>query len=185
MPYWQLFYHIVWSTKNREPLLTPEVESIIYGYLRNKALGLEANVYALNGYLDHTHLVASIPPKIAISKFVGQIKAVASVKYNQSRPGAAPFYWQEEFGAFSFDRKRLPYIVAYVENQKAHHANNHLIPILERDFMENALHEPTMSYGVMDETWWKEMMEMDGKPDLSGVDHSAVIYHRRIKGERA
>jgi putative transposase len=81
MPYWQLFYHIVWSTKNREPLLTPEAEPIIYGFLRNKALGLEANVYALNGYLDHTHLVASIPPKIAISKFVGQIKAVASVKY--------------------------------------------------------------------------------------------------------
>lgn len=161
MPYWQLFYHVVWSTKNREPLLTPDAEPVIYGYLRNKALGLEAIVYALNGYLDHVHLVASIPPKISVSKFVGQIKAVASVKYNQSRPGAAPFYWQEEFGAFSFDRKRLPYVVEYVENQKIHHANNHLIPILERDFMEGVLREPPALYGTTNERWWHEMSDMD------------------------
>jgi putative transposase len=161
MPYWQLFYHIVWATKNREPLLTPEAEPIIYGYLRNKALGLEANVYALNGYLDHVHIVTSIPPKIAVSKFVGQIKAVASVKYNQSRSGAAPFYWQEEFGAFSFDRKRLPNVVAYVENQKIHHANNNLIPILERDIMDDVLREPPALYNVTDKSWWREMLEME------------------------
>lgn len=47
MPYWQLFYHIVWATKNREPLLTAEVESAIYGYLFKKAIGLEANVMRL------------------------------------------------------------------------------------------------------------------------------------------
>jgi len=161
MPYWQLFYHIVWATKNREPLLTPEVEPIIHGYLRNKALGLEANVYALNGYLDHVHIVASIPPKIALSKFVGQIKAVASGKYNQSRPGVAPFYWQEEFGAFSFDRKRLPNVVAYVENQKEHHASNNLIPILERDLMDDMLRELPALYTATDAGWWREMSEME------------------------
>jgi REP element-mobilizing transposase RayT len=48
MPYWQLFYHIVWSTKDREPLLTPDVEPIIHGFLRSKAIGLEAVVFALN-----------------------------------------------------------------------------------------------------------------------------------------
>lgn len=161
MPYWQLFYHIVWSTKNREPLLTPEVEPILYRFLRNKALGLGATIYALNGYFDHVHLVASIPPKISVSKFVGQIKAVASVKYNQSHPDAAPFYWQEEFGVFSFDRKRLPYVVAYVNHQKEHHANKNLIPVLERDFTEDGLREPAAVYAATDERWWKEMLEIE------------------------
>lgn len=161
MPYWRLFYHIVWSTKNHEPLLTPEVEPIIYGFLRNKALGLDATVYALNGYFDHVHLVASIPPKISVSKFVGQVKAVASVKYNQSRPGAAPFYWQEEFGVFSFDRKRLPYVVTYVNHQKEHHANKNLIPVLERDFTEENVREPFAMYSATDERWWKEMLELE------------------------
>lgn len=63
MPYWQLFYHIVWSTKDRLPLLTPEAEPIIYGFLRGKAIGLGATLFALNGIADHVHMVAAIPPK--------------------------------------------------------------------------------------------------------------------------
>ncbi len=161
MPYWELFYHIVWATKNREPLLTLEVERIIYGFLRNKALGLEANVYAINGNLDHVHIVTSIPPKISVSKFIGQIKAVASVKYNQSKPGAARFYWQEEFGAFSFDRKRLPNFVSYVQRQKEHHAEKKIIPVLERDFVEETLRESPLIYGMAEAEWWQAMLDME------------------------
>jgi len=161
MPYWQLFYHIVWATKNREPLLTPQVEPMIHGYLHNKALDLEATVYALNGYLDHVHIVASIPPKIAVSKFVGQIKAVASVKFNQSRPNDSPFYWQEEFGIFSFDRKRLPGYVAYVERQKEHHRQGTMIPVLECDLQDKALKDETKIYGVADDEWIQELYDYD------------------------
>lgn len=46
---WQLFYHLVWATKNCEPLLTPEFEPIIYGFLCAKEIGLEARLFALNG----------------------------------------------------------------------------------------------------------------------------------------
>jgi putative transposase len=161
VPYWQLFYHIIWTTKNREPLLTPEVEPIIHDYLRNKALGLEANVFAMNGYLDHVHIVASVPPKIAISKFVGQIKAVASVKYNQSRPGNAPFHWQEEFGVFSFDQKRLSNFVAYVRWQKEHHAEKKIIPALERDTEDEIIREPLSVYGAAETDWWQAMLDME------------------------
>ena len=67
MPYWQTFYHIVWATKNREPLITPDVEAMIYGLIRSKAIGLGGTVFALNGMSEHVHLVASIPPAIAVS----------------------------------------------------------------------------------------------------------------------
>lgn len=77
MPYWQLFYHIIWTTKHRLPLLSPEVEPVIYGYVRGKAIGLGATVFALNGVADHVHLVAAIPSRIAVSRFIGQVKAVA------------------------------------------------------------------------------------------------------------
>ena len=55
MPYWQLFYHIVWTTKNREPLLAPTIESIVHEFLRSKATELGATVFALNGTADHVH----------------------------------------------------------------------------------------------------------------------------------
>lgn len=165
MPYWQLFYHLIWSTKNRQPLLTTQVEPIIHGYLRQKAINLEATVFALNGTADHVHLVVSIPPKIAVSKFVGQVKAVASTRYNKTESGRQnPFFWQEEYGAFSFDRKRLPNYVAYVERQKIHHADRNTIPILERiePVDGSSLHEPELSYHIDDLNWRHELEQMYG-----------------------
>jgi putative transposase len=161
MTYYQLYYHLIWATKNRQPLLTPQVEPIIFGYLLKKANDLGAKIYALNGSSDHVHLVVSIPPKISVSKFVGQIKAVASIKFNQSFPAQAPFYWQDEFAAFSFDRKRLPNMVAYVQNQKAHHAQDTLIPVLERDGLEsNSIKEETAFYGTPDINWFDELRQI-------------------------
>ena len=72
MPYWQLFYHIAWATKHREPLISPDIEPILYGYLRAKAIGLDAIVFTLNGISDHVHLITSIPPTIAVSIFTGR-----------------------------------------------------------------------------------------------------------------
>ena len=132
MPYWQLFYHIVWSTKNREPLLTPDLEPTVYELVRRKASGLEATVFAINGTTDHVHMVVAIPPKVAVAKFVGQVKAVASTRVNQSHSVLQPFAWQDEYGVFSFDKKRLPHYVGYVERQKEHHALGTTIPVLER-----------------------------------------------------
>jgi REP element-mobilizing transposase RayT len=132
VPYLQLYYHLVWATKDRHPLLTPQVEPIIHNYLRTKAIGLDAIVFALNGVEDHIHLVVSIPAKISVAKFVGQIKAVASTKFNKAYSDHPPFFWQAEYGAFTFDRKRLPNFVSYVQRQKEHHAQQTTIPILER-----------------------------------------------------
>ena len=132
MPYWQLFYHIVWTTKNREPLLTPEIESTMHDLLRGKATGLGATGFALNGMADHIHLIVTIPPQFAVSKFIGQVKGAASARINKSAKLSQPFAWQEEYSVFSFDKKRLPNHVAYVERQKEHHTQGTTIPFLER-----------------------------------------------------
>lgn len=162
MPYYQLFYHLVWSTKNREHLLTSHVEPIIHNYVRTKAIGLGAIVFALNGVEDHVHVVASIPPRIAVATFVGQIKGVASTNFNKSYHDHPPFFWQKEYGAFSFDGKRLPNYIAYVEQQKEHHANQRTIPILERctGAEVKLIREDKVGYAFEDETWRREMEQM-------------------------
>ena len=87
MPYHQLYYHLVWATKHRQPILTPAVEPIVYNLLRTKAIGLGATVYALNGDEMHVHMVASITPAIAVAKFVGQVKATTSTRFNKAGYG--------------------------------------------------------------------------------------------------
>jgi putative transposase len=162
MPYCQLFYHLIWSTKNRLPLLTAQVEPVIHDFLRAKAIGLGATVFALNGTQDHVHVVVSIPPKIAVARFVGQVKAVASTRFNKSVPDGPLFFWQDEYGAFSFDAKRLPNYVAYVNNQKEHHSQNTFIPILERtaDDFPKLIGEPAGVYAIESATWRRELEEM-------------------------
>jgi putative transposase len=132
LPYWQLFYHGVWATRYREPLISTELEPVIYGLLRGKAVGLGAEVFALNGMEDHVHIVVAIPPKLSVAGFIGKVKAATSTRFNKSGLLNRPFFWQEEYAVLSFDRKRLPRYVAYVQNQKAHHAQAKVIPVLER-----------------------------------------------------
>jgi putative transposase len=168
MPYWQLFYHLVWSTKNRQPLLTPSVEKQIYGYLTSKAAGLRGVVYAIGGTRDHVHLVVSIPPAVSVAKFVGQIKGVASTKLNKSGASSLRFRWQDEYGAFSLDAKRLPNYIAYVERQKEHHREGTTIPVLERAASQSTgprlLQEPASPYITQLDTWRTEMLEQYREP---------------------
>jgi putative transposase len=132
LPYCKLYFHLVWSTKGREPRLTSEVEPIVHDLLHAKAVGLGGQVFALNGVEDHIHLVVSIPPSLALARFIGQVKASASTRFNKAHLTQRPFFWQEEYGAFTLDAKRLPDHVAYVRQQKEHHQRGTLIPALER-----------------------------------------------------
>lgn len=164
MPYHQLFYHLVWATKDRLPLLTPEVEPIVHDLLRSKAIGLGAVLFALDGWVDHVHMVASIPPAIALSKFIGQTKGAASTRFNKGGHGSLLF-WQDEYAAFTFDAKRLPNYIAYVQRQKAHHSQGTTIPLLERTAGQQTsllmVGEEPAGYWAEDEDWRRELMEMD------------------------
>jgi len=158
MPYCQLFYHMVWATKGRAPLITPEIEADIDNLLVAKAKELGGWVYALNGERDHRHLVSTIPPSIAVARFIGQVKGVCSAAVNSHQLTEDQFYWQDEYGAFSFDGKRLPNYIAYVRNQKQHHANGTIIPVLERVSEDDYIfREEEAIYAVEDPEWRAEL----------------------------
>lgn len=125
MPYWRLFYHLVWATKDRLPLIESAWESDLHGYIRGKATALECILHAIGGMPDHIHLVISIPPKISVATLIGQLKGASSHHINKYY-AAGRFAWQIEYGAFSFSEGSLPKIVDYVNNQKKHHADSTL-----------------------------------------------------------
>ncbi len=77
MPYCSPYYHLVWSTKYRLPLIEAVREEDLYGYMRGKAKSMEYRVFAVNGTADHIHVAISIPAKLAVSTLVGQLKAPA------------------------------------------------------------------------------------------------------------
>lgn len=132
MSYWRLFYHIVWATKNRESLILDQNAQALYSCVASKAKALGAIVHAVGGMEDHVHLVASVPPNIALSEFTRQVKGNSSHFANHELELPGTFKWQPEFGVMSFDSRQLNKVVQYVKRQKEHHSSQTTVPALER-----------------------------------------------------
>ena len=131
MPYWRLFYHFVWGTKNGEPLIESAWENSLHNVIAAKASELEATVYAVGGTDNHIHLVASVPPKVALSAFIGQVKGNSSHWVNHDLNPGYQFAWQSEYGVVSFGGKQLDTVVRYAKHQREHHTEGKAIPMLE------------------------------------------------------
>ena len=131
MPYWRLFYHFVWGTKHGEPLIDPQFEQGLYRAIGAKVADLGGILHAVGGISDHVHLAVSVPPKTALSTFIGQVKGSSAHFVNHEiRPGYA-FYWQDEYGVVSFGERQLSWVVRYVRDQAQHHAQGSALGRLE------------------------------------------------------
>jgi putative transposase len=133
MPYYELYYHLVWATKMREPLITRELMPELYQYLRGKGMELGSVVHAVGGIEEHVHITASIAPRIAVAAYVGQLKGASSHWITHVSPSRLPFSWQEGYGALSFGKRALPQVVDYVLHQRERHKSGQLIADMERD----------------------------------------------------
>jgi putative transposase len=131
--YWRLFYHIVWSTAERAPMLTGEIAGIVEGSIRTICQEQKVLIHALKLMPDHVHLAVSIPPSVPIATFIGRLKGSTSHLVNHVAPDRdGRFRWQDEYGILSFGEKALQDVVAYAENQQARHASQQLWTSLER-----------------------------------------------------
>jgi putative transposase len=133
MTFWKCYYHLVWSTKNRLPIILPPYEPIIYAEIERIAQQKHVQIHAMNCVQDHMHLAISLPPTIAISDWMSHIKGASSHGINTSFDMREPFRWQKHYGVMTFGEKQLPFVTDYVQCQKEHHANNTTNPYLERD----------------------------------------------------
>ena len=132
MPYWRLHYHLVWATDERRPAIDEENTTAIHHAVYGKAKKLGIILHAVGGVADHLHVVASVPPKLALADCVGKLKGASSHAVNQGRPGAATFRWQAGYGALSVGGRSLPQVVAYVRDQATHHQKGSTLGVYER-----------------------------------------------------
>jgi len=125
----RLFYHVVWATRGREPLITPALEPHIHRHLRTVAQRHGILVHAVGGIADHVHLAITLPGTLAISLAIQRIKGGSSRAIN-AEFGLA-FGWQTDFNADTFSERHLPQVVAYIERQHEHPATASLWPEIE------------------------------------------------------
>jgi putative transposase len=119
--YCNLLYHIVFSTKGREPWLTREIRSKTHQYLGGAIRNENGIAMIVNGTADHVHILAKLRQDKAISKLIGEVKANSSGWIARTFKDAAGFAWQEGYGAFTVSESQVPKVRRYIERQAEHH----------------------------------------------------------------
>jgi putative transposase len=132
VPFWKLHYHLVWATHGREPMIDEEAESIIRRSVWTTARSTKIHIHAIGMVADHIHVLASIPPSIAVSEAMRRFKGGSSHAVNDGRSITAEFRCQAEYGALSMSDRSLPTVIEYVNDQPNRHADGNLIATLER-----------------------------------------------------
>jgi len=119
--YTNLLYHIVFSAKHREPLITAGLRDDLHAYLGGIVRQHEGIALIVGGMPDHVHILAKLKPKLAVSDVVRDVKAGSSKWINETSRIRGKFGWQDGFSAFSVSFSQVARVRRYIENQEEHH----------------------------------------------------------------
>ena len=135
-----LLVHLVFSTKHREPIITPEVEPHLFAYIGGILKNNQSRLLDAGGTRDHVHLLISQSKNVALSNLLKDVKGDSSVWIKSQGREFRNFRWQEGYGAFSFSKNDLLGLKRYVATQKAHHGKlsfkEELISLLDENGIE-------------------------------------------------
>lgn len=119
--YTQLYIHVVFSVKGRQPLIPKQHKSELHKYITGIIANKKQKVMKINSMPDHIHILVSMSPDLPISDLVRDIKINSTKFINRKRWIAGRFSWQEGFAAFSHSHSQLEEVIAYIEDQEKHH----------------------------------------------------------------
>ena len=118
----KVYLHVVFSTKNREPILADEWRDELFKVLGGAANNLGCQSLIVGGVLDHVHLLFQLGRTITIADAVGKIKSTSPAWINQNCGLPEQFHWQAGYAAFSASQSNLAKVKNYIRRQPEHHA---------------------------------------------------------------
>lgn len=111
--------HLIFSTKERKPLIAPEIRSSLFAYLGGIIRELRGTALIVNGTSDHVHMLIRIRPAHSIAEVARIVKANSSGWIRQG--GHTEFAWQSGYGVFSVSESSIPAATKYIAHQEEHH----------------------------------------------------------------
>jgi REP element-mobilizing transposase RayT len=133
MPFWRLYDHVVWVTKDREPAILDGMIEPMKQTIAETTKDLGVMVFAIGVMPDHVHVLAQIPPSLDVASAIGRWKGATSHAANEHRPQTAPrLVWQPGYGVLSVSQHGFDQVRDYVLNQRERHAKRELYGVMER-----------------------------------------------------
>ena len=128
----QNFYHIVFSTKDRRPLIKTGIEDRLHPFLGGILRDLGCTPLAINGTPDHVHILTRYPATLSHADLLRHVKGRSSKWIHETFPPLRTFTWQEGYGGFTVSKSMVDTVAAYIAGQKAHHQTQDF----ETEFLE-------------------------------------------------
>ena len=100
--------HLIFSTKNREPFLTPSIETELHPYMASIFKGLKSPSLTIEGTADHVHILFSLSRVIDIAELIEEVKTDSSKRIKSKGREFRNFHWQRGYGAFSIGQSQVP-----------------------------------------------------------------------------
>src|SRR5215203_2291753 len=100
----QIYVHIVFSTKNRMPLIDIDIEEKLYAYIAGVCIGLQGYPKKIGGHSNHVHILCQLPKTLPISEFIGLLKNRSSIWIKAQHVRLSNFYWQNGYAVFGVDK---------------------------------------------------------------------------------
>jgi len=116
-----LMTHVIFSTKNREPLITSEIEPELFAYIGGILKNNESRLLSAGGTPDHIHLLISQSKNISLSALMKDLKKDSSFWIKTKGKQFRTFHWQDGYGGFSIGKSDVPGLKRYIAAQKEHH----------------------------------------------------------------
>ena len=117
----QILLHIVFSTKNRGPLIQPEIENELYAYMASICNASDCHAHQIGGVQNHIHIACNLSRTISVSKLLEEAKKSSSKWIKTKGAAYQNFAWQNVYGAFSLGMSQLSTVKQYIAQQKKHH----------------------------------------------------------------
>ena len=116
-----ILIHLVFSTKNREPFITPAIETELYPYIAKIFRELKSPSLTIDGPSDHLHILFSMGRVIRVADLVEEVKTGSSKWIKTKGREFRNFHWQKGYGAFSIGQSNVMALKKYILGQKQHH----------------------------------------------------------------
>lgn len=119
--YTQIHLQFVFAVKYRQALIDISWKNDLYRYITGVVQRNNHKLLAINGVADHIHILVGMRPSQSISDLLQDIKSASSKWVNDHKYTPRKFEWQAGYGAFSYSKSHVHRVIAYIENQEAHH----------------------------------------------------------------
>ncbi len=122
MSFVKIWIHLVFSTKNRQPLILPSFKNQLYDHIRANCKQKGIYLKEVGGHVEHIHCLISLGKDQTISKITQLIKGESSFWIGRENLTKQAFSWQDDYFAVSVSESQVEAVTNYIRNQEKHHA---------------------------------------------------------------